>query len=87
MPPSPSLPKPSQAAASLLASTNGSRTPLTPHPHPIRSFAAATKECSASSQAYGECIMKSYKDVEKGMCKEEFGLFKGCVEKVMGRKW
>lgn len=24
--------------------------------------------------------MKGYKDVEKGMCKEEFGVFKGCVE-------
>jgi len=24
--------------------------------------------------------MKSYKDVEKGMCQEEFGVFKGCVE-------
>ena len=32
------------------------------------------------SRIYGECILKGYQEVEQGMCANEFGRFKACVE-------
>lgn len=35
---------------------------------------------SLQSLAYGKCIGKSYQDVSKDMCQEEFQAFKQCVQ-------
>ena len=32
------------------------------------------------SLAYGQCIGKSYQEVQKGMCENEFKAFKECVQ-------
>jgi len=32
------------------------------------------------SLAYGQCIGKSYQEVQKGMCETEFKAFKECVQ-------
>lgn len=39
------------------------------------------------ADAYGQCMLAKYKQIEKDACAIEFAAFKGCVQKVMGRKW
>jgi hypothetical protein len=35
---------------------------------------------NGQSLAYGQCIGKSYQEVQKGMCENEFKAFKECVQ-------
>ena len=37
-------------------------------------------EADKQSLAYGHCIGKSYQEVQKGMCENEFKAFKECVQ-------
>jgi NADH dehydrogenase [ubiquinone] 1 alpha subcomplex assembly factor 8 len=43
----------------------------------------STKTCSAQAAVYGQCIVATYKDVTKEACKDEFLLFKRCLEKAV----
>ncbi|OCF58769.1 hypothetical protein L486_03259 [Kwoniella mangroviensis CBS 10435] len=54
---------------------------------PLKTLAKASKSCSAQSLAYGKCVGKSYQEVSKSMCEEEFKAFRECVQKAFGRKW
>ena len=49
----------------------------------VRRGAALTMQ----ADAYGQCMLAKYKRIEKDACAIEFAAFKGCVQKVMGRKW
>ncbi|CED83067.1 hypothetical protein [Phaffia rhodozyma] len=81
---SPSVPL---SSASSVFSKAAKSTSIVSHPHPIRAFSSAKKECAVSSTAYGQCILARYKDVERGMCEAEFQAFKACIQKSIGRKW
>ncbi|TXT08954.1 hypothetical protein VHUM_02428 [Vanrija humicola] len=54
---------------------------------PLKTLAKASTSCATQSLAYGQCIGRSYQDVSKDMCREEFKAFKDCVQKAVGRKW
>ncbi|KLT40904.1 hypothetical protein CC85DRAFT_286951 [Cutaneotrichosporon oleaginosum] len=54
---------------------------------PLKTLARASKSCATQSVAYGACIGRSYQEVHRDMCKDEFKAFKECVQKAMGRKW
>ncbi|KAL7420047.1 hypothetical protein Q5752_005012 [Cryptotrichosporon argae] len=54
---------------------------------PLKTLAKASQSCAAQSVAYGKCVSKSYQDVSKDMCAEEFRAFKQCVQQAFGRKW
>ncbi|BEI85908.1 hypothetical protein CcaverHIS002_0601950 [Cutaneotrichosporon cavernicola] len=54
---------------------------------PLKTLARASKSCAAQSVAYGACVGRSYQEVHRDMCKDEFKAFKECVQKAVGRKW
>ncbi|KAH7913898.1 hypothetical protein BJ138DRAFT_1001269 [Hygrophoropsis aurantiaca] len=47
---------------------------------PLRQLALhSTTTCSAQASAYGKCILATYTDVKKDVCKEEFEKFGQCL--------
>ncbi|KAF8200759.1 hypothetical protein BJ912DRAFT_580413 [Pholiota molesta] len=51
-----------------------------PPMRPIKRLAFhATTTCSAQATAYAKCIVATYTDVTKDICKDEFNLFRSCV--------
>ncbi|KAJ7510702.1 hypothetical protein B0H11DRAFT_1789786, partial [Mycena galericulata] len=55
---------------------------------PLRRLALhSTATCSVHATAYGKCILATYTDVSKDVCKEEFAKFAKCLREAMGRKW
>lgn len=47
---------------------------------PIKRLAFhATTTCSAQATAYAKCIIATYTDVTKDICKDEFNRFRSCV--------
>jgi hypothetical protein len=49
----------------------------------ITGLAKGVASCPAQAAAYGQCITKSYKDVQQGMCQKEFEVFKSCVQQAV----
>ena len=43
----------------------------------------STATCSAQAAVYGKCIVATYTDVTKGVCRDEFLYFKRCLEKAV----
>ncbi|KLO15388.1 hypothetical protein SCHPADRAFT_265832 [Schizopora paradoxa] len=55
---------------------------------PLRRLAVhSTTTCSSHAAAYGKCILKSYTDMKKDACKDEFEKFGKCMHEAMKRKW
>jgi len=66
---------------------------------PVRGIAKAMGSCSTQAQAYGQCMLKHYQQMERDACAEEFRAFKDCMQKQvrgtapaafltqLGRKW
>ena len=61
---------------------------------PLRGLAKAAGACSVQvshssnwANAYGQCMLSQYRDMQPGACAREFEAFKACVTKQMGRKW
>ena len=51
---------------------------------PLRRLALhSTTTCAAQASAYGKCILGSYTDVKKDMCKEEFSKFGACLREAV----
>jgi hypothetical protein len=47
---------------------------------PLRRLALhSTSTCATQASAYGQCILATYKDVKKDVCKEEFAKFGQCL--------
>ena len=47
---------------------------------PLKRFAkASTTTCAAQATAYGKCILATYTDVQKDICKAEFEQFGKCM--------
>ncbi|TDL24316.1 hypothetical protein BD410DRAFT_838339 [Rickenella mellea] len=68
----------SPAAASTITSSTS----------PLRRLAVhSTTTCATQASAYGKCIMATYTDVRKDVCKDEFEKFGKCVREAMKRKW
>ncbi|KAJ7322852.1 hypothetical protein DFH08DRAFT_351882 [Mycena albidolilacea] len=47
----------------------------------------STATCAVQASGYGKCILATYTDVTKDVCKDEFALFAKCLREAMGRKW
>ena len=43
----------------------------------------STATCSAQAAIYGKCVVATYTDVTKDVCKDEFLSFKRCLEKAV----
>ncbi|KAH8118966.1 hypothetical protein DFH11DRAFT_1696757 [Phellopilus nigrolimitatus] len=55
---------------------------------PLRRLAAhSTTTCAAQASTYGKCILATYTDVKKDVCKAEFEQFGRCLRDAMKRKW
>ncbi|KAH9083359.1 hypothetical protein EDB83DRAFT_2253966 [Lactarius deliciosus] len=55
---------------------------------PLRRLAiASTTTCAKEASDYGKCIVATYTDVHKDMCKAEFEKFGACLRQTMKRKW
>ncbi|KAJ7512580.1 hypothetical protein B0H11DRAFT_1951784 [Mycena galericulata] len=55
---------------------------------PLRRLAVhSTATCSIQASSYGKCVLATYTDVTKDVCKEEFVKFAKCLREAMGRKW
>ncbi|RDB24992.1 hypothetical protein Hypma_007859 [Hypsizygus marmoreus] len=55
---------------------------------PLRQLALhSTSTCASEASVYGKCIVATYTDVKKDICKEEFAKFGECLRKAMKRKW
>jgi len=51
---------------------------------PLRRLALhSTTTCATQASAYGQCILATYKDVRKDMCKEEFAKFGQCLREAV----
>jgi NADH dehydrogenase [ubiquinone] 1 alpha subcomplex assembly factor 8 len=51
---------------------------------PLRRFAkASTVTCAAEATVYGQCILATYTDVRKDICKAEFEKFGACMRKAV----
>ncbi|KAF9566709.1 hypothetical protein CPC08DRAFT_79238 [Agrocybe pediades] len=42
-----------------------------------------TTTCAAQAKSYAECIVASYTDVSKDLCKAQFTVFKDCIRNAM----
>ncbi|KAJ7154696.1 hypothetical protein C8R46DRAFT_441949 [Mycena filopes] len=52
---------------------------------PLRRLALhSTATCSVQASAYGKCILATYTDVTKDVCKDEFALFAKCLREAVG---
>ncbi|ESK97105.1 hypothetical protein Moror_6326 [Moniliophthora roreri MCA 2997] len=57
-------------------------------PKPLQRLAFhSTATCAHQAQEYGKCIVATYTDVRKDICKEEFAKFSQCLREAMKRKW
>jgi len=66
---------------SKMNSTAGAASHTT---RPLKRFALhSTKTCATQATKYGKCVVASYTDVSKGMCKEEFSEFRQCLRQVV----
>ncbi|KAI0798716.1 hypothetical protein BC629DRAFT_1734173 [Irpex lacteus] len=55
---------------------------------PLRRLALhSTTTCATQASEYGKCILKTYTDVRKDACAEEFAKFGACLRTAMKRKW
>lgn len=55
---------------------------------PLRRLALhSTTTCAAEATEYGKCILASYADVRKDMCKQEFERFGKCVRAAVRRSF
>ncbi|KAJ3735769.1 hypothetical protein DFJ43DRAFT_1056966 [Lentinula guzmanii] len=55
---------------------------------PLKRLAVhATTTCAEQASAYGKCILATYTDVRRDICKEEFDKFGRCLHEAMKRKW
>jgi NADH dehydrogenase [ubiquinone] 1 alpha subcomplex assembly factor 8 len=43
----------------------------------------STTTCAAQANAYGQCILATYTDVRKDICKEEFAKFGQCLRQAV----
>jgi len=51
---------------------------------PLKRFALhSTKTCATQATKYGKCVVASYTDVSKGMCKQEFSEFRQCLRQAV----
>ncbi|EIW82928.1 hypothetical protein CONPUDRAFT_31225, partial [Coniophora puteana RWD-64-598 SS2] len=51
---------------------------------PLRRLAQhSTTTCAAQATAYGKCIVATYADVRKDMCKAEFEQFGRCMREAV----
>ncbi|KAI6134488.1 hypothetical protein EDD17DRAFT_1492649 [Pisolithus thermaeus] len=51
---------------------------------PLRRLAIhSTTTCSAEATAYGKCILATYADVRKDVCKREFEKFGQCLRQAV----
>ncbi|KAK7030759.1 hypothetical protein R3P38DRAFT_2930361 [Favolaschia claudopus] len=63
-------------------------TPTAATTTPLKRLAIhSTSTCAAQASAYGKCILATYTDVTKDVCKEDFAKFAKCLRDAMGRKW
>ncbi|KAJ4002115.1 hypothetical protein F5050DRAFT_1802676 [Lentinula boryana] len=63
-------------------------TPTIQTTKPLKRLAVhATTTCAKQASAYGKCILATYTDVRKDICKEEFDKFGRCLREAMKRKW
>ena len=51
---------------------------------PLKRFAQhSTTTCAAQATKYGKCILNSYMDVTKDMCRDEFAEFRKCLKQAV----
>ncbi|KZV70697.1 hypothetical protein PENSPDRAFT_541610, partial [Peniophora sp. CONT] len=51
---------------------------------PLKRFAkASTTTCAVQATAYGKCILATYTDVQKDICKTEFEQFGRCMREAV----
>ncbi|KAF8161148.1 hypothetical protein B0H34DRAFT_368390 [Crassisporium funariophilum] len=51
---------------------------------PIKRLAFhSTATCSTQAVIYGKCVVATYTEVTKDICKDEFRLFKDCLREAM----
>lgn len=56
-------------------------TPTTP----LRRLALhTTVTCASQASVYGKCILATYADVQKDVCKAEFAKFSACIRDAVG---
>ncbi|KAF8910387.1 hypothetical protein CPB85DRAFT_1221460 [Mucidula mucida] len=52
---------------------------------PLRRLAVhSTTTCAAQATTYGKCILATYTDVRKDVCKDEFLKFSQCLREAVG---
>lgn len=52
---------------------------------PLKRLAVhATTTCASQASVYGKCILVSYTDVHKDICKDEFAKFGQCLREAVG---
>ncbi|KAI0275559.1 hypothetical protein BGY98DRAFT_1098803 [Russula aff. rugulosa BPL654] len=55
---------------------------------PLRRLAvASTTACAKEASDYGKCIVATYSDVHKDICKAEFEKFGACLRQTLKRRW
>lgn len=53
---------------------------------PLRRLALhSTSTCATQASAYGQCILATYQDVKKDVCKNEFAKFGQCLREAVRR--
>ncbi|KIK67373.1 hypothetical protein GYMLUDRAFT_867582 [Collybiopsis luxurians FD-317 M1] len=62
--------------------------PIEASKRPLKRLAFhATTTCAEHASVYGKCILATYTDVHKDICKDEFAKFGQCLRQAMKRKW
>jgi hypothetical protein len=60
----------------------------TKHMKPLKQLAFhSTTTCASEASLYGKCILATYTDIKKDICKEEFAKFARCLRQAMKRNW
>ncbi|KAJ3867942.1 MAG: hypothetical protein NXY57DRAFT_889529 [Lentinula lateritia] len=55
---------------------------------PLKRLAVhATTTCAEQASVYGKCILATYTDVRKDICKEEFAKFGQCLREAVGLEY
>lgn len=47
----------------------------------------STTTCANEASSYGKCIVATYTDVKKGVCKDEFVKYAQCLRRAVGAQW
>lgn len=47
----------------------------------------STTTCANEASAYGKCIVATYTDVKKDVCKDEFAKYAQCLRRAVGAQW